>query len=206
MSIGSEKQLDTEFHLYASKQGFVLSLFGYLFALAALLQLVFDPSHLFNRWMWALIGPSVAFQAVKIAREKHPASQVGIYGRVLVGALAGCGLIAFAIREPWVVPTALIVIATIIGLMAWLEENPVGMTGAISICLLGAGTSIAAYADQAVISYGLIAAMLLAVEPLMERAASEGVASEAVLDLRSDDSEDSPPLPTALSQVAASKV
>ncbi len=202
MSVGSEKQLDTEVHLYASKQGFALTLFGYLFAGASLLQLLFDSGHVLNQWIWALVGPGVAFQAVKLAREMHPNVQVGIYGRVLVGALFGCGVIAFAVREVWVVPTALVVIATIIGLMAWLEENPVGMTGAISVCLLGAGTSIAAYADSTVLSYGLIAVMLLAVEPLMERVGSELIDEDIVLDLRS---EDVPPEPTALSQVAASK-
>ena len=201
MSYESDKQLDTDVNLYASRQGFALSLFGYLFAVAAILHLLLIPTHPFNRLLWAILGPIVAWRAVDMARQRHPKAAVAMYSRVLIGALPACGVIAFAVRQDWVVPATLVVLATIIGLIAWLEENPVGMTGAISMALLGAGTSVAAFADQQALSYGLIAVMLLAAEPLLDRFV-EAPQPVTVVDVRSG--HERPPMP-ALSQVAANK-
>ena len=192
----------SDLDLHANSQGFVLSIFGYLFALAAMFSLVFASDHLFNRWIWVIFGPVAAYKAVETARCRYKATEVNTYVAVLLAGLVGCGVIAGLVRQAWVVPTSLLVLAAVIGFMAWFEENSIGVTGAISLSLLSAGTSIVAYADQSAITYGLIAVMLLIVEPGLQRFAIDSSDAHQTLDLRSESGESQV---SALSKVAATK-
>lgn len=144
------------------------ALLGGLCCLAALVFSQWDAQQGPGRWFWVVAGPVVGAVCLVLAQSSHGGRgadrDASPYYGIFAGVISGSLLLVLLTVDGWILPTVFFVMAVILAFMAWIEQSAIGMTSALAVAVLSAGSGVAVVNDTS--SVGLtslsIGVMLLA--------------------------------------------
>lgn len=152
----------------ARHQRFGFALLGALCCLAALVFSQWDAQHSPGRWFWVVAGPLAGALCLIRAQADHGGSgadrDASPYYGIFAGVVSGSLLLMLLTIDGWILPGVFFVMALVLAFMAWIEQSAIGMTSALAVAVLCAGTGVSALSDTSSVELATlsIGVMLLA--------------------------------------------
>jgi len=164
----------------ARQQVFGFTTLGVLCCLAALVFSRWSPEQDPGRWFWSIVGSMAGVICLFKAQRSHGGvsadRDASPYYGIFAGVTTGAVLLIVLSVDGWVVPGMFFVIAAILAFMAWLEQSAIGMTAAVCVAVLCAGSGVAVLDDAVAAGLGSIGLGVM----LLTAAVAMGVVEEPV--------------------------
>ncbi len=151
-------EMDRAAVVRARHQVFGFVLLGVLCCLAAAVFTRWSPHQDPARWFWSVVGSLAGVVCLVKAQRVHGGvgadRDASPYYGIFAGVTSGALLLMVLSVDGWVLPGVFFVIAAVLAFMAWIEQSAIGMTAAVSVAVLCAGSGVAALDDTAAVGLG----------------------------------------------------
>ncbi len=142
----------------ARQQIFGFALLGVLCCAAAVVLSRWSPHDDPGRWFWVVAGSLIGVVCLVNSHRVHGGRgadrDASPYYGIFAGVTSGALLLLLLAVDSWVLPGVFVVMATVLGFMAWVEQSAIGMTAAVSVAVLGAGSGIAVLGEPLAVGLG----------------------------------------------------
>ena len=149
----------------ARHQMFGFILLGVLCCLAAFVFSRWSPHQNPGRWFWTIVGSLAAIVCLIRAQRVHGGAgadrDASPYYGIFAGVVSGALLLLVLSVDGWVLPGVFFVMASVLAFMAWIEQSAIGMTAAVCVAVLCAGSGVAALRDTVAVGAGSLALGLM---------------------------------------------
>lgn len=164
----------------ARQQIFGFAVLGALCCLAAFVFTRWNPQQDPGRWFWSIVGTLTGVICLIRAQRTHGGAgadrDASPYYGMFAGVTSGALLLMVLSVDGWVLPGVFFVVAAVLAFMAWIEQSAIGMTAAVCVAVLSAGSGVAALNDATAVGFGSLALGLM----LLTGAAAMGLFSDPV--------------------------
>ncbi|MDH4278071.1 MAG: hypothetical protein OEW83_08320 [Acidimicrobiia bacterium] len=145
----------------ARHQIFGFTVLGALCCLAAVVFTRWDPQQDPGRWFWSTIGTLIGVVCLVKAQRAHGGAgadrDASPYYGMFAGVTSGALLLMVLSVDGWVLPGVFFVMAAVLAFMAWIEQSAIGMTAAVCVAVLSAGSGVAVLNDATAVGFGSVA-------------------------------------------------
>lgn len=176
--IGLEADADRSTVVRARQQIFGFTVLGALCCLAAAVFTRWNPQQDPGRWFWSIVGTMTGVICLFRAQRAHGGAgadrDASPYYGMFAGVTSGALLLMVLSVDGWVLPGVFFVMAAVLAFMAWIEQSAIGMTAAVSVAVLSAGSGVAVLNDTTAVGFGSLALGLM----LLTAAAAMGFVSD----------------------------
>ena len=142
----------------ARHQVFGFALLGLLCCLAALVFSRWSPREDPGRWFWSIGGSLAGIVCLVKAQRVHGGAgadrDASPYYGMFAGVASGALLLMVFSVDGWILPGVFFLMAAVLAFMAWLEQSAIGMTAAICVAVLSAGSGVAVLNDTTAVGLG----------------------------------------------------
>ncbi len=164
----------------ARHQVFGFTLLGVLCCLAAVVFNRWSPHQDPARWFWAILGSLAGVVCLLKAQRAHGHTgadrDASPYYGMFAGVTSGAVLLIVLSADEWVLPSVFFVMAAVLAFMAWIEQSAIGMTAAVCVAVLCAGSGVAVLGDTMAVGTGSLGLGLM----LLTAAAAMGLIEDPV--------------------------
>lgn len=176
----SQAEVDRAAVVRARQQVFGFTLLGTLCCLAAVVFTRWNPQEDPGRWYWSVIGTLVAAVCLVKAQRVHGGAgadcDASPYYGMFAGVASGALLLMVFSVDGWVLPSVFFVMAAVLAFMAWVEQSAIGMTAAVCVAVMSAGSGVAVLDGTTAAGFGSFALGLM----LLTAAAAMGLVDDPV--------------------------
>lgn len=163
----SKGDVDRRAVVRARHQTFGFTALGALCCLAAAVFARWNPQEDPGRWYWSIIGTLTGVLCIIKAQRAYGGTgadrDASPYYGMFAGVTSGALLLMMFSVDGWVLSGLFFVMAAVLAFMAWIEQSAIGMTAAVCVAVLSAGSGVAGLNDTTAVEFGSLAlgAMLL---------------------------------------------
>ena len=154
-------EVDRRTVVRARQQVFGFTVLGVLCCLAAAVSTRWSPDQDPGRWFWSVVGTLAGVVCLLKAQRVHGGvgadSDASPYYGIFAGAMSGALLLMVLSVAGWVLPGVFFVMSAVLASMAWIEQSAIGMTAAVCVAVLCAGSGVAVLNDSTVAGFGSLA-------------------------------------------------
>lgn len=164
----------------ARHQTFAFTALGALCCLAAVVFTRWNPQEDPGRWYWSIVGTLTGAGCLLRAQRAHGGAgadrDASPYYGMFAGVTSGALLLMVLSVHGSVLPGVFLAMAAVLAVMAWIEESAIGMTAAVCVSVLSAGSGVAGLNDATAVGFGSLALGVM----LLTAATAMGFVDDAI--------------------------